>query len=278
MYNVYNPSLLLFPGFKLKALTFSYDDGVKEDVRLVEILRKNGLRGTFNLNSELAGKGDRITLEEARKLYGEDMEIAVHGANHLALKRTSPALAARDVLVDKEKLEKVFGKTARGMAYAFGSYNGDTIEMLKNLGIAYARTTYATNDFELPENWLELHPTCHHDSENLENLTNEFISPIDEESSKYWRIRPLLFYVWGHSYEFDDNNNWDLIENFCELMGKQTDVWFATNIEVYSYVKAFESLVFSSDLSFVENPSATDVYLRIRGKQIVAKAGEITRL
>ena len=277
MYNVYNPTLLLFPGFKLKALTFSYDDGVEADVRLVEILRKNGLRGTFNLNSELAGKGNRLTrltLAEALKLYGTDMEIAVHGANHLALKRTSPALAARDVLVDRENLEKVFQKTVRGMAYAYGSYNGDTIEMLKTLGIAYARTTYATSEFDLPENWLELHPTCHHDAENLNELITKFISPV----GAFGRKKPMLFYLWGHSYEFNDKNNWEVIEDFCELMGKQTDVWFATNIEIYNYVEAFNRLIFSSDLSFVENPSATDVYLRIRGKQIVAKAGEITRL
>ncbi len=274
MYNVYNPSLLLFPGFKLKVLTFSYDDGVKEDFRLVEILRKNGLVGTFNLNSELAGKGNRLTLAEALKLYGTDMEIAVHGANHLALKRTLPALAARDVLVDRENLEKVFQKTVRGMAYAYGSYNGDTIEMLKTLGIAYARTTYATSEFDLPESWLELHPTCHHDAENLNELVTKFISPV----GAFGRKKPMLFYLWGHSYEFNDKNNWEVIEDFCELMGKQTDVWFATNIEIYNYVEAFNRLIFSSDLSFVENPSATDVYLRIRGKQIVAKAGEITRL
>ena len=234
MYNIYNPTLLLFPGFKLKALTFSYDDGVKEDIRLVEILRKNGLVGTFNLNSELAGKGNRLTLAEALKLYGTDMEIAVHGANHLALKRTSPALAARDVLVDRENLEKVFQKTVRGMAYAYGSYNVDTIEMLKTLGIAYARTTYATSEFDLPESWLELHPTCHHDAENLNELVTKFISPV----GAFGRKKPMLFYLWGHSYEFSDKNNWDVIESFCELMGKQTDVWFAWRRSSVSFSQA----------------------------------------
>ena len=40
-----------FPGGLAKALTFSYDDGVEQDIRLVEILDKYGMKGTFNLNS-----------------------------------------------------------------------------------------------------------------------------------------------------------------------------------------------------------------------------------
>ena len=40
-----------FPGGAYKVVTLSYDDNVEEDVRLVEIMKKHGLKGTFNLNS-----------------------------------------------------------------------------------------------------------------------------------------------------------------------------------------------------------------------------------
>ena len=39
---------------KFKAVTFSYDDGVSQDVRLIALLDKYGLKATFNLNSERA--------------------------------------------------------------------------------------------------------------------------------------------------------------------------------------------------------------------------------
>ena len=42
-----------FPGGKTRALTLSYDDGVEQDIRLIEIMKKNGLKGTFNVNSGL---------------------------------------------------------------------------------------------------------------------------------------------------------------------------------------------------------------------------------
>ena len=36
-----------------KAITFSYDDGVTQDVRLIEIFNKYNIKATFNLNLEL---------------------------------------------------------------------------------------------------------------------------------------------------------------------------------------------------------------------------------
>ena len=42
-----------FPGGRKKALTLSYDDGVEQDIRLIQIMKEYGLKGTFNLNSGL---------------------------------------------------------------------------------------------------------------------------------------------------------------------------------------------------------------------------------
>ena len=41
---------------KLKAVTFSYDDGMTQDIRLIELLNKYNLKCTFNINS---GNGHR---------------------------------------------------------------------------------------------------------------------------------------------------------------------------------------------------------------------------
>ena len=76
----------------------------------------------------------------------------------------------------------------------------------------------------------------------------------------------MLFYVWGHSYEFDDNGNWDLIENFAKRMSGRKDIWYATNIQIYDYVRAYKSLVFSIDGERTFNPSALPVWIEIRGR------------
>ena len=86
-----------------------------------------------------------------------------------------------------------------------------------------------------------------------------------------------MFYLWGHSYEFNDNDNWDVIENFAKKVGNRDDIWYATNGEVYDYVKAFERLEDSVDGKIIKNDTNTDIYLCYYGKNILVKAGTILK-
>ena len=116
------------------------------------------------------------------------------------------------------------------MAYANGSYNGQVVEILKNCGIKYARITVATSKFDIPTDWLRMPSTCHHTANILDELTDEFLSL--KEEGYFWRNSPKLFYLLGHSYEFNDNNNWEIIENFAKKVGNKDDLWYCTNGEV----------------------------------------------
>ncbi len=169
-------------------------------------------------------------------------------------------------LKDRIELKKIFYRQIRGMAYAYGRYTEETLQILKNCGIKYSRTTDSTRNFLIPTNWLELMPTCHHNDEKLFELLDAFLA---SEEEKYYMRLPRLFYLWGHSYEFDNNNNWEVIEKFAKKVGNRDDVWYATNIEVYEYVKAFDSLEFSMDGRIVYNPSGFDVYIDYYGKNVI---------
>ena len=266
-----------FPGFLSKACTLSYDDGVRDDIHLIEIMRKYGLKGTFNLNSIglTGGKENKLTPEEIKNLFGDDTEIAMHGYRHLSLAKVQPSLAVRDVVADRDFLEGTFDRVIRGMAYANGSFDDSVVDILNLAGVVYSRTTKATESFELPEDWLKLHPTCHHNHPRLFELVDEFLNGSDGQFSWYfWAKKPRLFYLWGHSYEFPRDNNWDRIEKFGQIMAERDDVWHATNMEVYKYVEAFKRLVFSADGNRIENPSAIDVYLNVSDKDVIVKAGE----
>ena len=83
-----------------------------------------------------------------------------------------------------------------------------------------------------------------------------------------------MFYLWGHSYEFDDHDNWNVIEELCEYVGGKDDIWYATNIEVYDYVKAYESLQTSFEKDIIYNPSNIDVWVRLNKEIVCIKAGE----
>lgn len=272
-----NRAFMCFPNFKEKAVTFSYDDGVIYDKKLIEIFNRYGLKGTFNLSSGKFGKGRVNTKEDALELYKNPcVEVAVHGYNHLSLASVDTAVATNDVLLNRKELEETFGHIVKGMAYANGSYDDSVVEILKNCGINYSRTVAQTCEFNLPNEWLKWHPTCHHNYPKLMELAETFINL--KRSNYAWFYSAKVFYVWGHSYEFNDKNNWEVIEKLAEFISGREDIWYATNGEIYDYVNAYDKLEWSVDGKVVYNPTSVDLYLNCFDKKIIVKAGQFISL
>lgn len=262
---------MLWKDGKRKALTFSYDDGTIHDRRLVSLMNTYGMKGTFNLNSGLFGKVEqavingidtdfsRISGEEVKTLF-EGHEVACHTLTHPSLTEIPAVMGRAEVLEDCQNLEKLTGKPVTGFAYPYGTYNDKVEEMLAECGITYARTVVSTENFELPHDFLEWHPTCHHESPKLMELAAEFVKEDATEAK--------MFYVWGHSYEFAQKDNWQLIEELFRLMQEYgQDIWFATNDEIATYTKAYRELQISSDGNIVYNPTEVDLWYGI-GKEV----------
>lgn len=268
-----------FPEGKSKALTLSYDDGVVFDEKLISIMDKHGIKGTFNINSGCYASAEgsrRLTRERAIALYKDGPhEVAVHTYTHPSLTRIPTSAATYEVIEDRKRLEADFERPIRGMAYPYGAVNDEVIGVLKNCGIVYSRSTGSTERFEIPSNWLCLPATCHHKNPRLMELADKFLAMEVKDA-------PQMFYLWGHSYEFNDNDNWYIIEDFCERMGGKDDVWYATNIEIYEYTEAYNRLVWSLDYSYVTNPTSFDVWVSIRKhgtpKTVKIPAGETLAL
>jgi peptidoglycan/xylan/chitin deacetylase (PgdA/CDA1 family) len=224
---------MYFPGKKLKAVTFSYDDGVAQDRRFVAILNKYGLKCTFNLNSGLQTGAShwidrgvpisRMNVEGLKSLYAGH-EIAVHTLTHPHLEDLDDDTIRNEIVQDKLNLERVFGCHVQGFAYPFGTYDKRVIGILKDCGIKYARTVQTTDGFDLQEDLLELKATCHHNSPSLMALAEEFVALKPSE--------PKLFYIWGHSYEFDVDGTWDMMDRFCACISGRDDIYYGTNSEV----------------------------------------------
>lgn len=248
-----------FPEGKTKTLTFSYDDGVEQDIRFIDILDKYNMKGTFNINSglypELTGiESHRLSEAMCKTLY-KNHEVAIHGLTHPYLEAISPAHCTHEIIEDRRNLEKLTGKIIRGMAYPYGTHNDTVVEIIKNCGIAYARTTESTHRFSLPKDWLRLPATCHHRDPELMELAKNFV-----EFNTYNKTCKM-FYVWGHTYEFDRADNWHVIEEFAQYMANREDIWYATNIEIYDYIKAYEQLIFDVDATMCINPTTTKLWL-----------------
>ncbi len=269
--------LMLFPDFKDKAVTLSYDDGSMHDIRLVEIMNRHGLKGTFNVNSGNLGGADRLTKEQVRSVYlANGHEVAAHGVRHLSLCALTNEQIVAEIFNDRIALEDATGELITGMAYANGSYDDRVAAVLKTCGIDYARTTVNGSNFDIDDDWLRLKPTCHHNDGRLSQLVERFLD--DTKKPYFWSNMPKLFYLWGHSHEFARDNNWEIIEDFAKKVGDREDIWYATNMEIYRYVEAFNALKYSADGKRAYNPTAITVYgLKPWGGRVVYPAGkEIT--
>lgn len=224
---------------KRKALTFSYDDGVSQDIRLIQILNKYGLKATFNLNSGLFGREGTVktngTEVSHKRFLGEDIryiyeghEIAGHTITHARLPECTKEEVIREVEEDRQVLSELAGYEIRGMAYACGGVNNnDQVAQIirENTGIRYARTITATGNFEPQENLYRFNPSVFHiNVEEMFALGEKFLALKPDT--------PQIFYVWGHSYEFDAFDFWNRFEAFCEMMSGHADIFYGTNREV----------------------------------------------
>lgn len=275
-----NITLDYYPEGKRKAVTLSYDDGQIHDKRLVDILNKYGVKGTFHLNSARIDTSGYVTSKDVSSIY-EGHEVALHTHTHPHSTGVPDEQIIYEVFENRRQLESKVGYIINGMSYPMNSYNDNVVRKFRECGVLYSRTTEETGAFDIPNDFMRWHPTYHHSlgaqSGNM-NLKHSHTALLDKAKEfveyPYWMKVLPLFYIWGHSYEFENDGTWDVIENFCDYISKQDNIWFATNIDIYNYISAIRNLKFSADCSIVNNPSAVSVWIGVDSHPLEVKPGQ----
>ena len=224
---------------KNKAITFSFDDGVTQDRRLIELFNKYGLKATFNLNSSLFGlKGgwvqngknlvhNKVFASEVKELY-QGHEVAVHTLTHPNLTTQDEEVVIYQVEEDRKRLSELCGYEVVGMAYPCGGVNNDdrVAEIIKNnTGVRYARTITSTFAFDKQENLHRFNPSVYIMQPELDEVIDKFLALETDE--------PQLLYIWGHAYEMDTTRiPWERFENVCKKLAGKADIFYGTNKEV----------------------------------------------
>ncbi len=227
---------------KKKAVTFSFDDGVTQDIRTIEILDRYGLKATFNLNSLGFGKKGKpwivgeqyaeretVKAEQVKELY-KNHEVAVHTLTHPNLTELDDEEVIREVDEDRKNLEALVGYPIKVMAYPCGGVNNDdrVAKLIKeNTPIRFARTITSTNGFAMQENLLRFNPTIYYrNAEKMFELAEEFLHLQADE--------PQVFYIWGHTYELDGTQiNWEKFERLCQMLSGKEDIFYGTNSQIF---------------------------------------------
>ena len=223
---------------KMKAMTFSFDDGVTQDRRVIDLFNKYGLKGTFNLNSALLGvKGSlvrngktvdhtKVEPDELPETY-RGHEIAVHTLAHPRLHNISDEALVYQTEEDRLALSKLAGYEVVGMAYPFGDCNEHIASVIKEqTGVQYSRTVNSTLNFDIQSDLYQFNPSVYYiHTDDMFRLGREFLELKCDT--------PKLFYVWGHAYELDaEYLSWETFEEFCSMMSGKDDIFYGTNKDV----------------------------------------------
>lgn len=228
-----------------KYFTLSFDDGITQDYRIIEICKKHNFKGiTFNINSGLCGENwewvadmigkpgtthQRLTKEEIKSGAYDGFDVAVHGYEHSSAKNfdDNPLGLWFEYERDALKIKRLTGNYPVGMAYPGGDteFTEKSKENLKKYTtIKYARGTTSTYGFDFPDDYLEWQPTCSILDDRLFELAEEFLKDDGEDK---------LFYVWGHGYELDAFEKYEALEKLITMMSEADDVVCVSNTDFY---------------------------------------------
>ena len=234
-----------------KYFTFSFDDGVTQDLRAIEIFKKHDFYGcTFFINTGLLGANwdhvgalygkpgvthIRFTEEELKTGIYDGFDVAAHTLHHPSLSDydDKPQKITEEVGRDAENIKRIFGYAPVGMSYPYGEFKATekTIRtIIETTGIRYSRGVDSTHDFRLPDNFMIWRPTC--------SLTEDITLDLAKSFAELKTDKDALFYVWCHAYELDMYNTYDRLDKLIGMMSGKDDIKCVTNTEFYNLFKA----------------------------------------
>ena len=266
----------LYPDGKTKAFNISYDDGVIQDTRFVELLNRYGLKGTFNLNYGLMKSGFTWQHEcgmTVRRLHERDVcaiykghEIASHSYSHPYFDNMEEGEILKELGADKFFLERLTGREVAGYATPFYYYSDLMADCVRQCGFVYARISEESNDYSIPQDFYRWCGSKFHWDGDLEDFVQGFLQTEQELA---------LCQLVGHSYDLDVLNLWDKMELICSSVGNAPDVWSATHIEIVRYLTAMNQIQAADGQ--ICNGSSNVLWLEIDGVVVSLQPGETIR-
>ncbi len=230
---------------KRTAVTTSWDDGHKLDLKVLALLRKYGLKGTFYVapRSREVAPDDRLTDQQIRALAAE-AEIGAHTMTHPRISRIPDDRALEEMRESREYLERVTGRPVTSFCYPCGDFSARHEAMAAEAGFTLARTVRRFGP-AADANRFALTTTVHayrHWSDalailravgpgkflrcylNWDKLANALFDKACAEGS--------AFHLWGHSWEIEKNGDWRRLERVFAHIAAASDVRCVINAEL----------------------------------------------
>lgn len=262
-----------YPGGKTKAFNVTYDDGVLQDVRFVKLLNRYGLKGTFNLNSQLMEQEfewvhengmlvKRLSCLAVRGLY-DGHEIASHTLTHPYMHDKSEAEILWELSEDKRRLEALFGTEVAGFAVPFDYYSERIARCVKKCGFEYGRMSEESRGYSPWQDVYYWRTGMFHLSADLQTYVDSFLQTEQELA---------MCQIVGHSYDLDAEGLWDGMESIFRKIAVNEKILPMTHIEIVRYIRAMGQASISENA--IRNGSDRELWFQVDGKVIMLSPGQ----
>lgn len=264
----------LYPGGKKKAFNITYDDGVEQDLRFVELLNRYGMKGTFNLNSELMKNGftwthpngmaiKRLPPETVTALY-QGHEVACHTLTHPYLEGMPREKVLWELGMDRYYLQELFGQEICGFAAPFDYYSDMIADCVRECGFSYARISEESGGYTPGGDLFWQKAGIFHLSAGLDAYIEGFLATEEE----------LAFgQIVGHSYDLDAENMWEHMERILGRLHADAAVLPMTHLEAIRYWQAMEQAQVTEE--DIYNGSDKTLWFDCGGEVVVVEPGEV---
>ena len=301
---------ICYPSYSKKAITFTIDDGnIPYDTKLLGILKPAGIKGTFNLNSNLT----TLYSPEFYRAFYKGYEIANHCKYHpyvlydgveykLKNEVFSEESADPDFMYPADEKEGFFwvikpngwrqaitesdfikyiddGKSELNAIFGEGSVRDFVWPYCEqdNAAVkAHIKTTHCSSrktGCTLANTGFDIPDDKYAWSYNANHMN---LLEVAEEYDGYPDDGRLKFFAFGvHSIDFERDSKWDDLAAFAEKYGNRpSDFWYASVGEIFDYEAAVKMLVINNE--GIYNPSSLPIYIKVNGKnRVVSPLGVV---
>lgn len=129
---------------KKVALTFDAAWGSDKTLKIVEILKKSGIRGTFFL----VGFWIEQNKDKVKLIHDAGFDIGTHSETHPKMSSLSQAKISEELEFSISKIKAITGESVKFFRAPFGDYNDSVINIAGSLGLKTIQWDVDTLDWK----------------------------------------------------------------------------------------------------------------------------------
>jgi peptidoglycan/xylan/chitin deacetylase (PgdA/CDA1 family) len=250
MWKTHRPHVIIakFPGNATCAVTTSWDDNDKDNMKIASVLDSFGLKGTFYI--DFSDAKEHLSDSQIRELSGKH-EVGSHTWSHADMRSCDESKIQSELTESRKVLEDTTGDRIFGLAYPYGHHTYVAGKIAKECGYIFARTTelghvnfpppdhyswgvsyYALKRSGLPKKLISRHTISRTALVYLFNMTSKS-SDLALKLLEKAMLREGVWHIYGHADEvIQPVHNEELIR-ICRHVAGQKHVWYTTNSNLF---------------------------------------------